>query len=301
MILFIILTYNKNSPFCKKIFNEIIKNKHKIIFINPQKCYLKIKKNKTKIFYKKKEITRIDILINRISSHKKNYESIYIIKELEKISKITINNSFSIINSNNKLFMLKKLSEYNFPIPNTIYINKNYNINFIIKNNNNFPKIIKTLNNCQGKGIFYVKNIKEYINITKKIFKKENNILIQEYIQQKYIHDIRYIVFNKKILAYIKRIAKPGEYRSNIYQGGKAYKTYSTKKEKKIAINATKKLGLIFSGVDIIRNINYKPILIEVNSSPGITSIEKIWNKNIYKKLVLLIIKIFKKKLNRKL
>ncbi len=297
-MLFIILTHNKKLPFCRKISHEINKINHEILFINPKKCFLIIKKNKVNIFYKKKKIKKIDVLITRINSNIKNYENYYILKELEKISKIIINNYKSVKNTNDKLLMLSKLNK--FPIPKTIYITKNNNINSIIKKKNFFPKIIKTLNNCQGKGIFYIKNKKKYINITKKIFKKENNILIQKYIKQKYIHDIRYIVFNKKILAYIKRVAKSGEYRSNIYQGGKAYKTYSTKEEKKIAINATKKLGLIFSGVDIIRNINHKPTLIEVNSSPGITSIEKIYNKNIYKKIISLIIKIFYKKLNRK-
>ncbi len=296
-MLFTIITTYKKLYFYKKFSQELIKKGHKINFINIKKCYLKIKKKKIDIFYKKKKIKKIDILIPRISSNKKNYEDLHIIKEIEKKSKIIINNYLSIKNTNNKLLMLKKLSKNNFNIPKTIYIKKENNWPSIIKKNNIYPKIIKTLNNCQGKGVFYAKNKKECFNIIKKIFKNEKSILLQNYIKQKYIHDIRYIVFKKKILAVMKRIAKPGEYRSNIYQGGTAHKTYIIKKEKKIAISATKKLGLIFSSVDIIRNIYSKSILIEVNSSPGIFSIEKILKKNICKKIISTIIKYYRTKL----
>lgn len=296
-MLFTIITTYKKSYFCKKFSKELIKKGHKINFINIKKCYLKINKKKIDIFYKKKKIKNINILISRISSNKNNYKNLHIIKEIEKKSKIIINKYLSIKNTNNKLLMLKKLSKNNFNIPKTIYIKKEKNWFSLIKNKNNYPKIIKTLNNCQGKGVFYAKNKNKCLNIIKKIFKKEESVLLQNYVKQKYTHDIRYIVFKKKILAVIKRIAKPGEYRSNIYQGGTAHKTYSTKKERKIAISATKKLGLIFSGVDIIRNIESKPILIEVNSSPGIFSIEKTLKINICKKIISLIIKNYKKKL----
>ncbi len=295
-ILITIITNSKNLYFCKKFSEEVIKNNYKISFINPKKCFLKIKKSKINIYYKNKKIKKISILIPRISSNKINNEDIHIIKELEKKSQITINNWLSIKNTNNKLLMLKKLAKNNFNIPKTLYIKKENNF-LKIKKKFSFPIIIKTLNNCQGKNIFYIKNNKQYINIKNKVLKKENSILLQKYIQQKYIHDIRYIIFNQKVLAVIKRIAKPGEYRSNIHQGGKPYRTKIIKKEKKIAILATKKLGLTFSGVDIIRDINSKPILIEVNSSPGIYSIQKILKKNICKKLLSLIINYYKKKL----
>ncbi len=294
-ISFTIITKSKKLYFCKKFSQEIIKKGYKINFINLQKCFLTIKKNKVNIYYKNKKIKKINILIPRISSNKLNNEEFYIIKELEKKSKIIINNYSSIKNTNNKLLMLKILAKNNFNIPKTIYIRKKNNFILKTKKNNIFPKIIKVLYNCQGKGVFYAKDKNQYLNIKNKILKNENSFLLQEYIHQKYIHDIRCIVFNKKIIATIKRIAKPGEYRSNIYLGGTAYKTNITKKEKNIAISATKKLGLIFSGVDIIRNIYSEPILIEVNSSPGIFSIQKILKENICKKLLSLIMIYYKK------
>ncbi len=294
IILFAIISYNKNIYFCKKIIKEIKNTNNKVFFININKCFIEINKNKkTKIWYGKKIIKKIDILIPRISSNKYNYISLNILKELEKISTITINNYNSIINTNNKFIMLSKLTKKNISIPKTIYINKYINIKKIINKINNPYLIIKTINGCQGKGIYLIKNKKKNIKKIQNILNKEKHILIQQYIKQKYNHDIRYIIFNNKILFCIKRIAKKGEFRSNISQGGIPWDTKKKKKEENMAIEATKKLKLIFSGVDILRDKNNKSFLIEVNSNPGIKSIEKIYKKNITKKILKLIIKYY--------
>ncbi len=286
-MLIAVITRNKNTYFCKRIKQEISKN-NKIIFINPKQCLFKIQNYKTYIFYKNKYLKKIDLLIPRISSNKQNYLELNILKELEKISFKIINNYKSIKLSNNKLLTLKLMSKNKIKIPKTIYIlnNNNYNMKYIEKEIK-FPMIVKSLNSCQGKKVFLIKEKKKYEKIIKNLLKEEKHLLIQEFIIQKYIHDIRCIVFENKVIATMKRVAKKNKYRSNIYQGGTPYKVKLSKKEKEIAIKATKKIGLKFSGVDIIRcKKNMKPILIEVNSTPGIKYIEKITKKNIIKKII---------------
>ncbi len=286
-----IVALNKNFYFYQRFIEENNNKKYKIIFINPEKCFLEIKNNKIIIIYKKKIIKKIDILISRLASNKKNHIYNNILKKLDKISKIKINKYKAIKLANNKLSTLIKLSKYKkILIPKTYYINFNYkNIIFIIKKKiKKFPILLKSLNNCKGQGIYLIKNLKEIKKI-KYILKKEKKIIIQEYILQKYIHDIRCLILNNKIISIIERVGSPGEYRSNIFQGGTPKKIKISKKEKNIFLKIHKIIKLNFSGIDAIRCKKTKKLFfIEVNSTPGIKSIEDTSKINVIKKIMKL-------------
>jgi ribosomal protein S6--L-glutamate ligase len=184
-----------------------------------------------------------------------------------------LNSADGITQSRDKLLATQLFAKNDLHIPITGFANSPLDTNDLIKMVNGAPLIIKLLESTQGKGVVMAETNKAAESVINAFKSVNTNILVQEFIKEANGQDIRCFVVNGKVVASMQRQAAKGEFRANIHQGGSASKVKITKEERKLALKAAKILDLPVAGVDIIRS-NKGPLLLEVNSSPGLEGIE---------------------------
>jgi ribosomal protein S6--L-glutamate ligase len=192
----------------------------------------------------------------------------------------TTNSSDSITKSRDKLFSLQLMLKSGIKIPTTGFANSPMDTNDLIKMVGGAPLIVKLLEGTQGRGVVLAETKKAAESVINAFKALRANLLVQEFVKEADGKDLRCFVIDGKVVASIQRTAAPGEFRANIHQGGTASIVKITPEERKLAITAAKVLGLNIAGVDIIRSKN-GPLLLEVNSSPGLEGIETATGKDI--------------------
>jgi ribosomal protein S6--L-glutamate ligase len=186
------------------------------------------------------------------------------------------------------LFSLQLLLKNGIDIPTTGFANSPIDTNDVIDMCGGAPLIIKLLEGTQGTGVVLAETRKAAESVINAMKSIKANLLVQEYIKEASGKDIRCFVINGKVVASIQRTAKAGEFRANIHQGGTADVIKITPEERKLALKASKILGLKVAGVDLIRS-NKGPLLLEVNSSPGLEGVESVSGKDIAREMILAI------------
>jgi ribosomal protein S6--L-glutamate ligase len=197
----------------------------------------------------------------------------------------TLNSASAITQSRDKLYSLQLLINSGLPIPTTGFANSPLDTDELIKMVGGAPLIVKLLEGTQGRGVVLAETKKAAESLINAFKSLRANILVQEFVKEANGKDIRCFVVNGKVVESVMRTAAPGEFRANIHMGGTATITKVTPEERRIAILATKTMGLKVAGVDIIRGQN-SPLLLEVNSSPGLEGIEGASNKDIAGKMI---------------
>jgi ribosomal protein S6--L-glutamate ligase len=193
--------------------------------------------------------------------------------------------SLSITRARNKVRTLQIMARKGIPIPETLFsINPN-NIGEQIRLLGGAPVIIKIQEGAQGMGVILAESQKSAKSIIDTFYKMDTSILLQRYVEEANGEDIRIIVVGNKVIASMKRSSEVGEFRSNVHRGGNTQAVEITQREKYIALNATKYLGLGVSGVDLMRSKN-GPVLLEVNASPGLKGIEGATGVNVAKHII---------------
>jgi ribosomal protein S6--L-glutamate ligase len=187
---------------------------------------------------------------------------------------LSANSSASISRSRDKLRALQLIGNTGVEMPITGYVHLSRDIESVLKTVGQPPYVIKLLEGTQGRGVVLTETMDAAISAIETMKKIDANILIQEFISESRGEDIRAIVVGDEVVASMKRKAKPGEFRSNVHLGGSVEKYNLTEQERESAIKAAKVLGLSVAGVDLIQS-NRGPLVLEVNSSPGLEGIEK--------------------------
>jgi ribosomal protein S6--L-glutamate ligase len=177
------------------------------------------------------------------------------------------------------------MSRKGIPIPETVFSINPHNVEEQIKFLGGGPVIIKLQEGTQGKGVMLAESKKSAKSIIDTLYNMNTSILLQEYIEEAHGEDLRIIVVGNKVVASMKRISNIDDFRSNVHRGAETEAVQLTPKEKYIALNATKYLGLGVAGVDLIRS-KKGPLLIEVNASPGLKGIEAATNVNVAKHII---------------
>lgn len=268
----VLLTRDNNLYSCKRLLESAKKRGHHLKMIDPILCYTVINKYKfPTLYYINKKINYFDAVISRINPN--NICGMSILKYFEINSSYILNSFESIIKAKNKFLSMQLLSNKGISVPITIFSNSFNDISNTIEIVGE-PLVIKLIDGKQGIGVILANTKKSAISIIETFYSMNTNILLQEYIQDSKGYDIRCFVIGNKVVGSIKRQAKKEDFRSNLHRGGIAKKVNISNIEKNIAIQATSILGLNLAGVDIIRS-NRGPLVIEVNSSPGIEGIEK--------------------------
>lgn len=266
---------------------------HEMHFLNIKECYMKLDAKNPEIHYRGgKILNQFDAIIPRIRPSITFY-GCALTRQFEALKVFCLNSSTAITQSRDKLFSLQLLLNNGVDIPTTGFANSPLDTNDLIKMVGGPPLIVKLLEGTQGKGVVLAETKKAAESVINAFKSLNANILVQEFIKEANGKDIRCFVIDGKVVAAIQREALPGEFRANIHLGGTASIIKVTSEEKKIAIKAAKAMDLKVAGVDIIRS-SKGPLLLEVNSSPGLEGIEGATNKDIAGEMIKAIEKHFK-------
>lgn len=268
---------------------------HEMHFLNIKECYMKLDAKTPEIHYRGGIIlNKFDAIIPRIRPSITFY-GCALTRQFEALNVYCLNSSIAITQSRDKLFSLQLLLQSGIDIPTTGFANSPLDTNDLIKMVGGPPLIVKLLEGTQGKGVVLAETKKAAESVINAFKSLNANILVQEFIKEASGKDLRLFVVDGKVVATIQREAMPGEFRANIHLGGTASIIKPTSEEKKIAIRAAKAMDLRVAGVDIIRS-SKGPLLLEVNSSPGLEGIEGATNKDIAGEMIIAIEKNIKMK-----
>lgn len=257
----------------KRIIEAATARGHETVFLNVEQAYMKLDAKEPQIRYRGGNIIdKFDAVIPRIKPSVTFY-GCALIRQFDSMGVYCLNSAEAIAQSRDKLFASQLFARNDIQIPTTGFAKSPLETKDLIKMVNGAPLIIKLLESTQGKGVVLAETNKAAESVINAFKSVQTNILVQEFIKEANGQDIRCFVVNGKVVASMQRQATKGEFRANIHQGGTASKIKITAQERKLAIKAAKILNLPVAGVDIIRS-NKGPLLLEVNSSPGLEGIE---------------------------
>ncbi|HMR17829.1 MAG TPA: 30S ribosomal protein S6--L-glutamate ligase [Sphingobacterium sp.] len=274
-----VLSTNKNLYSTRRLMDAAIQRGHECVVIDHSKCYVGIQQAKPSIHYKGQDIADIDAIIPRIGSSVTFYGSA-IVRQFEVMDVISANPSQAITRSRDKLRCMQILSGAGLGLPITGFARTASDVGDLISMVGGAPLVIKLLEGTQGIGVVLAETKKAAASVIEAFYGLGNNILIQEYIKEARGTDIRAFVVDGKVVGAMKRTAKEGEFRSNLHRGGTAEVVKLSRKEKETAIAAARAMGLTVAGVDMLPSAR-GPLILEVNSSPGLEGIETATNKDI--------------------
>jgi len=258
---------------------------HDISVINPLYCYMNVAASCPKVHYRGGALLpKFDAVIPRIGASNTFYGTA-VLRHMETMGIYTVNESLAIARSRDKFRSLQLLARKGIPMPMTGFAQSPDSTEDLIRMVGGAPVVIKLLEGTQGKGVVLADSQQSAISIINAFKEMRANILVQEFIKESHGTDIRCFVIGDKVVAAIKRQAKEGEFRANVHQGGKALKVKLSPQERNIAIAAAKTMGLKVAGVDLLRS-NNGPLVLEINSSPGLEGIEKATQVNIAGKII---------------
>lgn len=258
----------------KRIMEAGAARGHEMVFLNVEHSYMKLDVHSPEIRYRGGNIlNKFDAIIPRIKPAVTFY-GCAILRQFKHLGVYCLNSADAITQSRDKLFASLLFSENDIDIPITGFAKSPQDTKDLIRMVNGAPLIIKLLESTQGRGVVLAETNKAAESVINAFKSVKTNILVQEFIKEANGQDIRCFVVNGKVVAAMQRQAEKGEFRANIHQGGTASIIKITPAERKLAVKAAKTLNLAVAGVDIIRS-NKGPLLLEVNSSPGLEGIEK--------------------------
>ncbi len=252
---------------------------HKAAIVDYLRCHMNISSENPSIYYKDNKLPKFDAIIPRIGKSRTFYGTA-VVRQFETLGTFSINSSLSITRSRDKLRSLQLLSKKGIGMPVTGFAHSLKDVSRLIKLVGGPPLVIKLLEGTQGVGVVLVESREAAYSLVQAFMGLNANIIIQEFIREAKGADIRCFVIGDQVVAAMKRQAPPGEFRSNIHQGGTAEPVKITKAEREIAIKAAKIMGLKMAGVDLLRS-KRGPLLMEINSSPGLEGIESATKKDI--------------------
>lgn len=267
----------------KRLLESGLTRGHEVDVIDTLHCYMDITSSRPTVRYHGEELPKYDAIIPRIGSSITFYGTA-VARQFEMMGTFNVNESVAISRSRDKLRSLQLLSRRGIGLPRTGFASKPDNIKDLIKNVGGAPLVIKLLEGTQGIGVVLADTSKAAESIIEAFMGLKANILVQEYIKEAGGADIRCLVVGGKVVAAMKRQAAEGEFRSNLHRGGCAEIVKLSKEERETAVRAAKVMGLNFCGVDLLRSHN-GPMVMEVNSSPGLEGIEKATGLDVAAKL----------------
>ncbi|GGG41143.1 alpha-L-glutamate ligase [Croceivirga lutea] len=280
-----LLASNKELYSNKRIMEAAKARGHDITFLNVELAYMKLDALSPEIRYRGGNILNaFDAIIPRIKPSVTFY-GCALLRQFDALGVYCQNSAEAIKQSRDKLFSSQLFSKHDIHIPTTGFAKSPMDTKDLIKMVNGAPLIIKLLESTQGKGVVLAETNKAAESVINAFKSVQTNILVQEFIKEAGGQDIRCFVVNGKVVAAMQRQAQKGEFRANIHQGGKASIIKITAEERKLALKAAKVLNLAVAGVDIIRS-NKGPLLLEVNSSPGLEGIENATGKDIANQMI---------------
>lgn len=274
-----ILSRNAELYSTKRLVDAAIQAGHEVHVIDPLMCYMNINRLNSSIHFKGEVLEGFDAVIPRIGASITFYGTA-VLRQFEMMGVYSLNESVAIGRARDKLRSLQLLARQGIGLPVTGFADKPGDIPDLIDMVGGAPLVIKLLEGTQGIGVVLAETRTAAESVIDAFMGLNAHILVQEYIREANGADIRCFVVGDKIIASMKRQAKAGEFRSNLHRGGTASKISLTPEERRTAIAAAKTMGLAVAGVDLLRS-NHGPVVMEVNSSPGLEGIENATGKDV--------------------
>lgn len=267
---------------------------HDVLVLDHLKCYVIIERENPVIYYNGKPIQKIDAVIPRIGTSVTVYGTA-IVRQFEIMQVFSAVKSLAIVRARDKLRSLQILSKAGVGLPKTAFANHTRDIDQVISQVGGTPVVIKLLEGTQGIGVMLAESRKAAKSIIEAFYGLKADILIQEFIKEAAGADIRAFVVDGKVVGAMKRQGKGDDFRSNLHRGGSGVLIKLSKQEKETALAAANALGLAVAGVDMLQS-SRGPLVMEVNSSPGLQGIEAATQVDIAGKIIQYIEKNIKVK-----
>jgi ribosomal protein S6--L-glutamate ligase len=274
-----ILSRNKNLYSTRRLIEAAEERGHEVHVLDVLRCYMNITSHRPSIHYKGEELSGFDAVIPRIGASVTFYGTA-VLRQFEMMGVYPLNESVAITRSRDKLRSLQLLARKGIGLPVTGFAHSPDDIQDMMKMVGGAPSVIKLLEGTQGIGVVLAETKKAAESVIEAFMGLKTNILIQEFIKESGGTDIRCFVVGGRVVAAMKRQGAEGEFRSNIHRGGSATLVRLTPEERSTAVRAAKITGLNVCGVDILRS-NHGPLVMEVNSSPGLQGIETTTEKDV--------------------
>lgn len=280
----VILSRNSNLYSTERLIEDGAKRGHKMEVIDPLKCDIIIEREKPTIFYKDRYLDYVDAVIPRIGASITFY-GCAVVRQFEMMNVFVSATSDAILRSRDKLRSLQRLSKAGIGMPKTVFTNYSRDVEEVIAHVGGVPVIIKLLEGTQGLGVVLAETKNAAESVLEAFNGLEARVIVQEFIKEAKGADIRALIVDGQVVGAMKRQGKEGEFRSNLHRGGTAEVIKLNEQELNLAMNAAKVLKLPVCGVDMLQSAR-GPLLLEVNSTPGLEGIEGATGKNIAKDII---------------
>lgn len=274
-----LLSRNKDLYSSRRLIEAAQERGHEVRVLDVLRCYMNVSSHNPSMHYSGEELAPFDAVIPRIGASVTMYGTA-VLRQFEMMGVYPLNESVAISRSRDKLRSMQLLSRKRIGMPNTGFANKPGDITDMIKMVGGAPLVIKLLEGTQGIGVVLAETRKASESVLEAFFGLKASVLVQEFIEESAGSDIRCFVVGDRVVAAMKRQAGEGEFRSNIHRGGTANIVKITPDERATAVKAARTMGLNVCGVDILRS-NRGPLVMEVNSSPGLQGIEQATEKDV--------------------
>lgn len=257
---------------------------HELHIINTLRCYMNIASRRPEIYYNGDKLTGYDAVIPRIGASVTFY-GLAVLRQFEMMGVYPLNESVAIGRSRDKLRSMQLLARDGIGLPVTTFAHDPKQTDEVLKLAGGAPIVIKLLEGTQGLGVVLADTERSATSVVEAFRASGTNILLQEFIKEAGGTDIRAIVVGGKVIAAMKRTGAEGDFRSNLHRGGSAQLIKLSPEERSTAVRAAKTMGLSVCGVDMLR-ANHGPVVMEVNSSPGLEGVEKATGLNVAGKII---------------
>ncbi|WBL22501.1 MULTISPECIES: 30S ribosomal protein S6--L-glutamate ligase [unclassified Zunongwangia] len=279
-----ILSRNSQLYSTKRLIEAAQKRKHTVEVVDPLKCDIVIERRNPNIYYKGNYIKDVDAIIPRIGSSVTFYGTA-VVRQFEMMGAFTTTDSEALVRSRDKLRSLQVLSRAKIGLPKTVFTNYSRDVSGVISQVGGPPLVIKLLEGTQGVGVVLAETKNAAESVIEAFNGLQARVIVQEFIKEAKGADIRAFVVDGHVVGAMKRQGKEGEFRSNLHRGGSAESIELSDDEEIAAVKATKAMGLGVAGVDMLQS-SRGPLILEVNSSPGLEGIEKATGKDIAKTII---------------
>ena len=274
-----VLSRNEKLYSTSRLVEAATNRGHSVSVIDPLRCYMNITSTKPTIYYRGKELTGIDAIIPRIGASITFYGTA-VARQFEMMHVYNVNESVAISRSRDKLRSLQLLARKGIGMPVTGFADSTKHTGDLVQMVGGAPLVIKLLEGTQGIGVVLAETNNAAESVIDAFRGMEANILVQQFVSESRGTDIRCFVVGDKVVAAMERKGADGDFRSNLHRGGSASLTKISKEERATAVRAANVMGLNVAGVDLLRSAS-GPLVMEVNSSPGLEGIETASGKDV--------------------
>ncbi len=279
-----ILSRNSKLYSTKRLVEAAEELGHQVVVVDPLNCAIELESKKPRIFYEGEFLDDIDAIIPRIGASVTFYGTA-VVRQFEMMNVFTAVKSESLVNSRDKLRSLQILAKAGVGLPKTVFTNYANDVDYVIDAVGGAPLVLKLLEGTQGLGVVLAETYNAANSVLEAFNGLKARVIAQEFIAESGGADLRAFVVNGVVVGAMKRQGKEGEFRSNLHRGGSANIIKLSKEEEETAINSAKAMGLGVAGVDMLQSKN-GPLVLEVNSSPGLEGIEAATGKDIAKEII---------------